>query len=243
MPLAEVQVGDLVVVRPGERIAVDGVVAEGEGEVDESLITGESLPVPRGVGDRVTGGAVNGTSRLRVRTTAVGAESALARIVRLVASAQAGKPPIQRLADRVSAVFVPVVLVFAVLTWLGWGLLGGDWAVATLNAVSVLVIACPCALGLATPAAIIAGTGAAARRGIVIQDVQALELAQALRVVAFDKTGTLTERRCCSQRLRCRPAANMRWRGRCWPLPRPKGWRCPPRVRCAPCQAVAWQAS
>ncbi len=195
LPIAEVRVGDVVVVRPGERIAVDGLVVDGEGEVDESLITGEALPVPRGVGQRVIGGAVNGASRLRVRATAVGAESALARIVRLVASAQASKPPIERLADRASAVFVPVVLVIALATMLGWGLLGGNWAVATLNAVAVLVIACPCALGLATPAAIIAGIGAAARRGVLIQDALALELAQAVRTVAFDKTGTLTEGR------------------------------------------------
>jgi P-type Cu+ transporter len=174
---------------------VDGVVAEGEGEVDESLITGESLPVPVAPGGRVTGGAVNGASRLLVRTTAVGAESALARIVRLVESAQVAKPPIQRLADRVSAVFVPVVLVIALATLLGWGLLGHDWTAGLLNAVAVLVIACPCALGLATPAAVIAGTGVAARHGILIKDALALELAQSLRIVAFDKTGTLTEGR------------------------------------------------
>ncbi|MBL8305646.1 MAG: copper-translocating P-type ATPase [Rubrivivax sp.] len=191
----ELAVGDLLIVRPGERFAADGTVAEGEGEVDESLITGESLPVPRGVGDRVTGGAVNGASLLKVRVTAVGAETALARIVRLVASAQAGKPPIQRLADRVSAVFVPVVGAIALITLLGWGLATGDWTTATLNAVAVLVIACPCALGLATPAALIAGTGVAARQGIVIQDALALEVAQGLDIVAFDKTGTLTEGR------------------------------------------------
>ncbi len=191
----ELVVGDLLLVRPGERFAADGTVAEGEGEVDESLITGESLPVPRGVGERVTGGAVNGASLLKVRITAVGAETALARIVRLVASAQAGKPPIQRLADRVSAVFVPVVGAIALATLLGWGLGTGDWTNATLNAVAVLVIACPCALGLATPAALIAGTGVAARQGIVIQDALALEVAQGLDIVAFDKTGTLTEGR------------------------------------------------
>ncbi len=195
LPVAEVQVGDTVVVRPGERVPVDGLVLEGSSEVDESLITGESLPVPRGAGDAVTGGAVNGSGLLLLRTRAVGAESTLSRIVRLVESAQAGKAPIQRLVDRVSAVFVPVVIACALLTVLGWGLLGGLWEQGLLNAVAVLVIACPCALGLATPAAIMAGTGAAARRGILIQDAQALELAHRIAVVAFDKTGTLTEGR------------------------------------------------
>jgi Cu+-exporting ATPase len=195
VPLAEVIVGDLVVVRPGERLPVDGVVLEGASHVDESLLTGESLPVAKQVGDAVTGGAINAEGLLLVRTTAVGAESALARIVRLVESAQAGKAPIQRLVDQVSAVFVPVVLVLALLTLLGWGVFGGDWPAGVLHAVSVLVIACPCALGLATPAAIMVGTGVAARHGILIKDAQALELAHALRTVAFDKTGTLTEGR------------------------------------------------
>jgi Cu+-exporting ATPase len=193
VPLAEVRSGDRVVVRPGERIAVDGVVLEGTSEVDESLISGESLPVPRSEGDRVIGGAVNGEGLLLLRTTAVGAESALARIVRLVESAQGRKAPIQRTVDRVSAFFVPAVLGVALLTLLGWGLVQGDWQAALLNAVAVLVIACPCALGLATPAAIMAGTGVAAQHGILIRDAQALELAHAVRVVAFDKTGTLTE--------------------------------------------------
>jgi|CXWL01.1.fsa_nt_gi Cu+-exporting ATPase len=195
LPLAQVQPGDVVVVRPGERIAVDGVVTAGDSHVDESLITGESLPVARGPADRVTGGAVNGEGLLLVRTTAVGAESVLARIVRLVESAQGKKAPIQRLVDRVSAVFVPAVLVVALLTLLVWGLAAGDWTAAVLNAVAVLVIACPCALGLATPAAIMAGTGVAAQRGILIKDAEALEVAHAVRVVAFDKTGTLTEGR------------------------------------------------
>ena len=195
VPLAQVLVGDLVVVRAGERIAVDGVVVQGDSEVDESLVTGESLPVVRGMGDAVTGGAVNGDGLLVVRTTAVGAESALARIVRLVESAQARKAPIQRLVDRVSAVFVPAVLAVALLTLLGWGLAGAGWSVAVINAVSVLVIACPCALGLATPAAIMAGTGVAAQRGILIKDAEALEVAHAVAVVAWDKTGTLTKGR------------------------------------------------
>jgi Cu+-exporting ATPase len=193
LPIAEVQVGDLVVVRPGERVPVDGLVVEGRSEVDESLLTGESLPVARQPGDRVTGGAVNSTGLLLVRTSAVGAESTLARIVRLVESAQARKAPIQRLVDRVSAVFVPVVLAIALATLLGWGLATGDWTQAILNAVAVLVIACPCALGLATPTAIMAGTGVAARHGVLIKDAEALELAHRIHTVAFDKTGTLTE--------------------------------------------------
>lgn len=191
-PLGRLRVGDRVVVRPGERIPVDGEVLEGASHVDESLLTGESLPVAREPGQRVTGGAVNGEGRLVVRTLAIGAETTLSRIVRLVESAQAKKAPIQRLVDQVSAVFVPAVVVIAVITLLGWGLTSGDWTMAVLRAVAVLVIACPCALGLATPAAIMVGTGAAARHGILIKDAQALELAHAVRIVAFDKTGTLT---------------------------------------------------
>ena len=190
---AQVVVGDLVVVRPGERIPVDGTVVEGASQVDESLITGESLPVAKSAQDRTTGGSVNGEGLLVVRTTAIGAESTLARIVRLVESAQAKKAPIQRLVDRVAAVFVPIVIGIAVLTLLGWGLATGNWPMAILNAVAVLVIACPCALGLATPTAIMAGTGVAARHGILIKDAEALEVAHDLQIVAFDKTGTLTE--------------------------------------------------
>jgi Cu+-exporting ATPase len=191
---AAIRVGDLVVVRPGERMPVDGVVREGASQVDESLLTGESLPVAKRAGDRVTGGAVNGDGLLVVETLAVGAESTLARIIRLVESAQAAKAPIQHLVDRVSAVFVPVVLGLAALTFLAWWLVG-DAGVETaiINAVAVLVIACPCALGLATPTAIMAGTGVAARHGILIKDAEALEVAHAIDTVAFDKTGTLTE--------------------------------------------------
>jgi len=160
--------------------------------VDESLITGESLPVAKAPGDRVTGGSVNGEGLIVVRATAVGTQSVLARIIELVESAQAKKAPIQRLVDKVSAVFVPVVLVLAGLTLLGWGLFTGNWEQAVLNAVAVLVIACPCALGLATPAAVMAGTGVAAKHGVLIKDAEALEIAHGVRVVAFDKTGTLT---------------------------------------------------
>ena len=192
MPLAQVRIGDIVMVRPGERIAVDGSVRDGHSQVDESMITGESLPVHKTVGDRVIGGAVNYDGLLTVETTAIGSETTLARIIHLVESAQAAKAPIQHLVDKVSAVFVPVVLVIALITLLAWGLFGGNWQVAILNAVAVLVIACPCALGLATPTAIMAGTGVAARFGILIKDAEALEVAHSVNCIAFDKTGTLT---------------------------------------------------
>ena len=191
--IAQLRVGDVLVVRPGERFAADGRVTEGESHVDESLVTGESLPSARRPGERVTGGSINGEGLLLVGVTAVGAESTLARIVRLVETAQEKKAPIQHLVDRVSAVFVPVVCAIALVTLLAWGFGGGDWERAVLNAVAVLVIACPCALGLATPTAIMAGTGVAARHGILIKDAQALEIAHDVTVVAFDKTGTLTE--------------------------------------------------
>ncbi len=192
LPIAQVALGDEVLVRPGERIPVDGEILDGLTHVDESMLTGESQPVSKGPGSRVVGGSINGEGLLRLRTSAIGAETVLARIIRLVEDAQAAKAPIQRLVDRVSAVFVPVVLGIGLLTLLGWGLGTGDWTRAVLNAVSVLVIACPCALGLATPTAIMAGTGVAARHGILIKDAQALELAHAVRAAAFDKTGTLT---------------------------------------------------
>jgi Cu+-exporting ATPase len=192
IPVESVRVGDLVVVLPAERVAADGQIVEGATHVDESLITGESLPLAKGPGDRVTGGSVNGEGLIVVRATAVGAQSVLARIIEMVETAQAHKAPIQRLVDQVSAVFVPVVLGIAGVTLLAWGLATGDWERAVLDAVAVLVIACPCALGLATPAAVIAGTGVAAKHGVLIKDAEALEVAHRVRVVAFDKTGTLT---------------------------------------------------
>jgi Cu+-exporting ATPase len=193
LPVGDLVLGDLVVVRPGQRLPVDGVVVEGDSHVDESLITGESLPVARGPGEAVTGGAVNAEGLLLVRTTALGAETQIARIVRLVASAQGAKAPIQQQVDRVSAVFVPVVLLIAMLTLAGWLLAGVGGATALIHAVSVLVIACPCALGLATPATLMVASGLAAKRGILVRDATALERLRDVRVVAFDKTGTLTE--------------------------------------------------
>ncbi|CAM2181815.1 copper-translocating P-type ATPase [Burkholderia cenocepacia] len=193
VPLSQVRVGMRVGIRPGERVPVDGRIVSGRSHIDESLITGESLPVPKDDGDAVTAGSINGEGALVVETTAIGAETTLARIIRLVESAQAEKAPIQRLVDRVSEVFVPAILGIAVLTLVGWLIAGAGTETAILNAVAVLVIACPCALGLATPAAIMAGTGVAARHGVLIKDAQALELAQRTTVIAFDKTGTLTE--------------------------------------------------
>lgn len=195
LPIDQVRVGDVVLVRPGEQIPVDGELLEGRTHADESMITGESLPVAKNPGDRVTGGAVNGEGNIAITTVAVGAESALARIIRLVEDAQARKAPIQRIVDRVSAVFVPVVIGIALLTLVAWGVFTGDWNQAILNAVAVLVIACPCALGLATPTAIMAGTGVAARAGILFKDAEALETARKVTIVAFDKTGTLTQGR------------------------------------------------
>ena len=192
VPVAEVMAGDRIVVRPGERVPVDGTVQEGATQVDESMLTGEPLPVARTAGDALTGGSINGDGRVVLQVTAVGADTVLARITRLVEDAQAAKAPIQRLVDKVAAVFVPVVLAIALATLLGWLVAGAGAEAALVHAVAVLVIACPCALGLATPAAIMAGTGAAARAGILIKDAEALERAHRVDTVAFDKTGTLT---------------------------------------------------
>ena len=190
--LTEVMVDDHLVVRPGERYPADGRLIEGQTQAVESMLTGESMPVHKHVGDIVTGGAINGQGRVVMQVQAVGSETVLARIIRLVEDAQAAKAPIQRLVDKVAEVFVPAVLVIAITTLLVWVWLGAGWEVAIIHAVAVLVIACPCALGLATPAAIMAGTGVAARQGILIKDAQALELTHKVQVVAFDKTGTLT---------------------------------------------------
>ncbi|HEX5802681.1 MAG TPA: heavy metal translocating P-type ATPase, partial [Azospira sp.] len=195
LPIAELRRGDTVVVLPGARIPVDGTVVAGSSSVDESMISGESLPVDKTPGDPLTGGAINGNGPLRMTVTAIGAETVLARIIRLVEAAQGAKAPIQKLVDRVAAVFVPAVLLIAAATLVIGGLVGGDWGSSLLNAVAVLVIACPCALGLATPAAVMAGAGAGARHGILIKDAEALERAGAVSLVAFDKTGTLTQGR------------------------------------------------
>jgi len=192
VPVAEVLAGDRLVVRPGERIPADGTLEEGRTQVDESMLTGEPLPVAKAQGAKLTGGSINGEGRVVMSVTAVGSETVLAQIIRLVEDAQAAKAPIQRLVDQVSAVFVPVVLAIGLATLLGWLWAGAGVEVALIHAVAVLVIACPCALGLATPAAIMAGTGVAARHGILIKDAQALELAHKVDTVAFDKTGTLT---------------------------------------------------
>jgi P-type Cu+ transporter len=195
VPAAEVAVGDLFVVRPGEKIATDGVVEAGESAVDEALLTGESVPVEVAPGSGVAGATINTYGRLVVRATRVGADTALAQIGRLVAQAQAGKAPVQRLADRVSAVFVPVVIAVAVATlgfWLG---AGATPAFAFSAAVAVLIIACPCALGLATPTALMVGTGRGAQLGIVIRGPEVLEQTRRIDTIVLDKTGTVTEGR------------------------------------------------
>jgi Cu+-exporting ATPase len=191
--LDALQRGEVVIVSPGERFPVDGVVLEGESQADESLLTGESRAVPKGRDDKVVGGSLNGDGRLRVQVTAAGEGTQLDRLMDLVERAQGSKAPVQRLVDRIASVFVPAVLVFSLVTLGGWLLAGASASEAVINAVSVLVIACPCALGLATPTAIMVGTGLAARHGILIRDAAALEMARKVEVVAFDKTGTLTK--------------------------------------------------
>ncbi|WP_010487331.1 heavy metal translocating P-type ATPase [Pseudomonas sp. S9] len=190
--LGDLALGDQILVKPGERFPVDGKVLEGQSHADEALISGESVPQAKQPGDSITAGAINGEGRLLIETTALGAETVLAKIIRLVEDAQAAKAPIQKLVDKVSQVFVPAVLGIALITLIGWLIAGASVETALLNAVAVLVIACPCALGLATPTAIMAGTGVAARHGILIKDAEALEVAHKVNVVAFDKTGTLT---------------------------------------------------
>jgi Cu+-exporting ATPase len=195
VPLDAVQVGDRLLVRPGQRIPVDGVVVDGFSAVDESMLTGESVPVERKPGDRVIGGTINQHGAITIEATAVGADAALQRLVRLVEEAQGSKAPVQRLVDQVAAVFVPVVILLAGLTFFGWGLFAGDWQQGMTAAVAVLVVACPCALGLATPTAIMVGTGLGASRGILIRNAAVLERTRKLDVVVLDKTGTLTEGR------------------------------------------------
>ena len=192
LPISQVKVDDVVVIKPGERIPVDGVVIDGASSCDESMLTGESFSVSKTLNSIVTGGTINGEGLLMVKTTAVQADSTLSKIIAMVESAQAKKAPIQRIVDRISAIFVPVILLIALITLLAWGVISHDWQQALLHAVAVLVIACPCALGLATPTAIMVGTGVAARHGILIKDAEALETLHNINTVAFDKTGTLT---------------------------------------------------
>ncbi|MGE5311149.1 MAG: heavy metal translocating P-type ATPase, partial [Nitrospirota bacterium] len=192
VPLRQVAVGDLVVVRPGERIPVDGEIIEGNSTVDESMLTGEPVPVDKGVGARVAAGTINGEGRLKFRAVRVGKETALAQIIRLVQEAQGSKAPIQALADRVASVFVPAVMGTALLTFILWWSVGGDFVPAMIRLVAVLIIACPCALGLATPTAIMAGTGKGAEKGILFKNSQALEQATRLDIIVLDKTGTIT---------------------------------------------------
>jgi Cu+-exporting ATPase len=202
VPVDSLLAGDRFLLRPGDAVPVDGVVESGESGVDEAMLTGESLPVAKGPGDKVFAATVNGAGVLRCRATGVGSQTLLAGIVRMVEAAQGSKAPVQRLADRISAIFVPVVVGIAVLTFLAWWWLAGDFAQALINAVAVLVIACPCALGLATPTAVMVGTGQGARAGILVKNAEALELAEKVAVLAVDKTGTLTEGRPRVQALR-----------------------------------------
>jgi Cu+-exporting ATPase len=195
VPLERIAPGDLLRVRPGERVPTDGVVLEGASSVDESMITGEPIPVEKGAASRLTGGTINGTGSLIMRAERVGAETLLAQIVRMVSEAQRSRAPIQRLADRVSAYFVPAVVLAALLTFVIWALAGPQprLAHALVNAVAVLIIACPCALGLATPMSIMVGTGRGATAGVLIRNAEALELLEKVDVLLVDKTGTLTE--------------------------------------------------
>jgi Cu+-exporting ATPase len=203
VPVSSVEVGDQLIVRPGDRLPVDGVVVEGRSDVDESMLSGEPLPVSRSTGDEVIGGTVNQNGRLILRATKVGRDTALAQIVKLVENAQSSKPAVQQLADRIAGIFVPVVLAIALVTGLGWYAWGAShgwerahtWGMAARSVCSVLIIACPCALGLALPAALMVGTGVGARRGILVRDMDALQHAERLDTVVFDKTGTITRGR------------------------------------------------
>ena len=193
VPVGTLNEGDLIAVRPGETIPVDGLIEYGESNIDESMITGESIPIPKIVGARVTGGSINFDGYLHVRATAVGKNTILSHMISLVNTALGSRAPIQRLVDRIATIFVPTIIGLAALTFAGWLYMGLQWHDALINAVSVLVIACPCALGLATPTAIMVGTGVAARAGILIKNARAFENAALINTIAFDKTGTVTE--------------------------------------------------
>jgi Cu+-exporting ATPase len=190
--ISDLKLGDIVVVRPGERVPIDGIIQKGSSQFNESLITGESLPIEKSVNESVVGGSINGDGHILFKVTALGSETMLSQIIRMVEDAQAVKPPIQRLVDKVAAYFVPIVLCIALVTIIATGLVSENWEAALVNGVAVLVIACPCALGLATPTSIMVGTGVAARAGILIKDAEALEVTHSVTLVAFDKTGTLT---------------------------------------------------
>ena len=193
MPIEEVLVGNFIRVRPGEKIPVDGVIIEGESSIDESMITGESIPIDKIVGSQVIGATINKSGTFIMKATKVGSDTMLAQIIKLVEDAQGSKAPIQRLADRVSEIFVPAVLILAILTFLGWAVLAGDYINGLVSMITVLIIACPCAMGLATPTAIMVGTGKGAENGILIKDAESLEIANKINTVIFDKTGTITE--------------------------------------------------
>lgn len=193
IPISDLKINDLVIIRPGERNPIDGIITEGFSQADESLITGESLPISKSPGEKIIAGSINGDGMIKAQVCALGGETVLSRIIRMVEEAQINKAPVQRLVDKISSVFVPVVLLIAVLTVIFVTLSTGNWENAIIHAVSVLVIACPCALGLATPTAIMVGTGMAAKSGILIKDAESLELAHSVTLMAFDKTGTLTQ--------------------------------------------------
>ena len=242
--MAELRPGDRFVVRPGEKIATDGIVEEGESALDQSMLTGESAPVEIEPGADVVGGTINTYGRLIVRTTKVGGNTALAQIARLVEDAQSGKAPVQRIADRISAVFVPIVIGISLATLAGWLLATGDASTAFTAAVSVLIIACPCALGLATPTALLVGTGRGAQLGILIKGPEVLEETRRIQTIVLDKTGTITKgklelvdihpldgagrRRLSGSRAPSRPRASILWDRRS-PSPRaPRSARFPP---------------
>ena len=246
VPVERVVVGDLLVVRPGEKIATDAVVVEGASAIDQSMLTGEPVPVEVAPGSDVAGATINTYGRLVVRATRVGAETALAQIARLVADAQAGKAPIQRLVDRVSAVFVPIVLGLSLATLVGWLVFTGDTTAAFTASVAVLIIACPCALGLATPTALMVGTGRGAQLGILIKGPEVLERTRAIDTIVLDKTGTITEGRmalaevvsrrlsrtsCCAWPVRRRMAASTRSATRSPLAPAPASERCRSQAR------------
>ena len=193
IPVSQVRVGDRIIVRPGEAVPVDGSVLDGQSSIDESMLTGEPIPVDKQAGDPVAAGTINGEGRLRIEAKKVGRDTALAGIIRLVQEAQGSKAPVQALADRAAAVFVPAVIGIALLTFMVWWVIGGEFVPAMIRLVAVLVIACPCALGLATPTAIMAGTGKAAEGGILFKNGEALELASKLDSIVLDKTGTITK--------------------------------------------------